>query len=97
MGSAHLVGERVGGQLIDLTEQLRQSPTRRIKQRLTFFSISGQSIARRAMAVVVLHLPAQFGAAAVAQHGFNALVKNIVLSGFFFYFYNELKNYYGKR
>lgn len=27
--------------------------------------------------------------AAVAEHGFNALVKNIVLSGFFFYFYNE--------
>jgi len=41
--------------------------------------------------VVVLELPTLQGAwdEAVAEHGFNDLMKNILLSGFFFYFYNE--------
>ena len=42
--------------------------------------------------VVVTELPTLGSEwnAAVAQYGFNAVVKNIVLSGFFFYFYNEI-------
>mmetsp|Transcript_13677 Transcript_13677/g.16529 ORF Transcript_13677/g.16529 Transcript_13677/m.16529 type:complete len:323 (-) Transcript_13677:233-1201(-) len=41
--------------------------------------------------VVVLELPTLQGAwdDAVAEHGFNDVMKNIFLSGFFFYFYNE--------
>mmetsp|Transcript_5448 Transcript_5448/g.7727 ORF Transcript_5448/g.7727 Transcript_5448/m.7727 type:complete len:323 (-) Transcript_5448:161-1129(-) len=41
--------------------------------------------------VVVLELPTLQGAwdEAVAEHGFNDLMKNLFLSGFFFYFYNE--------